>query len=371
MSGSGCVLRESTSTLSASTEGSPRRDFAGRPATPTTSPTWTSSSPVTATSQITWIRPERSTTSRKTSFPIPRRAIARPAILRVASASAPASSGSASARTAAISSRSGKRLGGGCSGIGGSYVLVPWCPTSSRTPASLQLRRSSRRLDGVPAPRADEPGGGDRQVALRVPEARSLLERCRSTRGLASRRREPLELGEHLRRERRDVSSTSGARGSAAAAAPLPGSMRMISWRIFSGVGVELEQDSRRDALVLPHERRAGRARCRCSRGRARRASRSASSSIFFAPGVNGIWPVVRTSSPLTQDPDDARPAPPRRVTSEPSRARARRSPPPRAAARAGCAPCRWRRDRAAGLVLREDDDLARALGEPLEHPRA
>src|SRR6185503_712929 len=87
--------------------------FAGLPATPTTSPTWTSSSPVTATSQITWIRPERSTTSRKTSFPIPRRAIARPAILRVAAASAPASSGSASARTAAISSRSGKRLGPG------------------------------------------------------------------------------------------------------------------------------------------------------------------------------------------------------------------------------------------------------------------
>ena len=71
MSGSGCVLRASTSTLSASTDGSPRRDFAGRPTTPTTSPRWTSSSPVTATSQITWMRPERSTRSRKTSLPIP------------------------------------------------------------------------------------------------------------------------------------------------------------------------------------------------------------------------------------------------------------------------------------------------------------
>ena len=62
-----------------------------------------------ATSQITWMRAERSTTSRKTSFPMPRRAIALPAIRRVVQASAPASSGSASAQTVAIASLSGKR----------------------------------------------------------------------------------------------------------------------------------------------------------------------------------------------------------------------------------------------------------------------
>jgi hypothetical protein len=35
---------------------------------------------------------------------------------------------------------------------------------------------------------------------------------------------------------------------------PGPESMRMISLRIFLGVGVEVEQDARRDALVLAHE---------------------------------------------------------------------------------------------------------------------
>ncbi len=68
--------------------------------------------PVFDASQITWIRPERSTRSRKTSLPMSRRAIARPAMRRDVPASWPASSGSHSSRTAAISTRSGKRLGG-------------------------------------------------------------------------------------------------------------------------------------------------------------------------------------------------------------------------------------------------------------------
>src|SRR5215471_6200383 len=57
------------------------------------------------------MRPERSTRSRKTSFPMSRRAITRPARRRVVSALAPASTRPASARTAATSSRSGKRFG--------------------------------------------------------------------------------------------------------------------------------------------------------------------------------------------------------------------------------------------------------------------
>ena len=89
VSGSGLVLRASTSTESARSDGSPRFDFPGRPTTPITSPRWTSSSPVRLVSQISWIRPERSTRSTNTSLPISRRAIARPASRRVTSSSPP------------------------------------------------------------------------------------------------------------------------------------------------------------------------------------------------------------------------------------------------------------------------------------------
>src|SRR3954465_11561577 len=58
------------------------------------------------------MRPLRSTRSRKTSFPMSRRAITRPASRRFMSAVAPFSSGSASARTDATSSRSGNLFGG-------------------------------------------------------------------------------------------------------------------------------------------------------------------------------------------------------------------------------------------------------------------
>jgi hypothetical protein len=90
--------------------GLPRRDLAGLPATPTTSPRRTSISPTRPVSHMSWTRPERSTRSRKASFPISLRAITRPASLRVSSSSPPASSPSVDERTSAIASRSGKRL---------------------------------------------------------------------------------------------------------------------------------------------------------------------------------------------------------------------------------------------------------------------
>src|SRR5262245_46988781 len=61
-------------------------------------------------SHMSWIRPERSTRSRKTSFPISRLAIARPASRRVSSSSPPGSSSSVAARTSATASRFGKRF---------------------------------------------------------------------------------------------------------------------------------------------------------------------------------------------------------------------------------------------------------------------
>src|SRR2546421_12461871 len=57
------------------------------------------------------MRPERSTRSRKVSFPISRRAMTRPATRRSCSSVFPGSAFSASARTAAISSRSANRFG--------------------------------------------------------------------------------------------------------------------------------------------------------------------------------------------------------------------------------------------------------------------
>src|SRR5438105_420375 len=96
---------------STASDGSPRRDCAGVPSTPTTSPRSRSISPVRLVSQRSWIRPERSTRSRKTSLPWPRRAITRPASRRGSPASWPGSSRSASARTAATSTRPGNRFG--------------------------------------------------------------------------------------------------------------------------------------------------------------------------------------------------------------------------------------------------------------------
>ena len=59
----------------------PRLRRLGR-STPTMSPRWTSTSPVRSTGQRSWIRPERSTRSRKVSLPMSRRASTRPASRR-------------------------------------------------------------------------------------------------------------------------------------------------------------------------------------------------------------------------------------------------------------------------------------------------
>src|SRR5215218_9771188 len=75
------------------------------------SPRSMSTGPVRSVAQSSWIRPERSTRSRKTSLPMSRRAMTRPATRRVSAASSPGSSGSASARTESISTRSGNRFG--------------------------------------------------------------------------------------------------------------------------------------------------------------------------------------------------------------------------------------------------------------------
>src|SRR4026207_1805089 len=73
------VLLARSDTSSPASEGAPRRDFAGCPTTPTTSPRWTPTSPMRPVSHMSWIRPERSTRSRQTSLPIPRPATAPPA----------------------------------------------------------------------------------------------------------------------------------------------------------------------------------------------------------------------------------------------------------------------------------------------------
>ena len=82
-------MRDSSTSSSTISDGSPRRLFVGLPIAPTTSPRWTSTSPVRAAGQSSWMRPLRSTRSRKTSFPMSRRAITRPASRRVSAPSAP------------------------------------------------------------------------------------------------------------------------------------------------------------------------------------------------------------------------------------------------------------------------------------------
>src|SRR4051794_41102241 len=118
------------------------------------------------------MRPERSTRSRKTSFPMSRRAMTRPARrLLVESSVAPASSCSAPARTAATSSRSGKRLAAMAAESSAPCGRVP-SARRGRTrpedrdrggPASLKIRRGlwvgrrhGRALSRRPAARAGE-----------------------------------------------------------------------------------------------------------------------------------------------------------------------------------------------------------------------
>ena len=70
-------------------------------------------SPTSSGRTSSCIRPLRSTRSRNISLPMSRRAMTRPASRRAVGPSASGSSASASARTAAISSRFGKRFGSG------------------------------------------------------------------------------------------------------------------------------------------------------------------------------------------------------------------------------------------------------------------
>src|SRR5262245_53104997 len=89
--------------------------------------------------QKSWIRPDRSTRSRKVSFPCSRRPMTRPATRRVSSSSAPGSRRCASARTVATSCLSGKRFGG--------MVAESRRPAVHRGPPRLRARY---RRPGLP-----------------------------------------------------------------------------------------------------------------------------------------------------------------------------------------------------------------------------
>ena len=65
------MILASSSSSSTSSDGSPRRDFVGRPTRRRCRRGARRRRRSRATSQITWMRPERSTRSRKTSLPIP------------------------------------------------------------------------------------------------------------------------------------------------------------------------------------------------------------------------------------------------------------------------------------------------------------
>src|SRR6185312_15636937 len=164
VSGSGLRIFASSSIADVISDGSPRRERPGRPVAPTMSPRSRSS----CCSEISWMRPERSTRSRKVSFPISRRAMTRPATRTSSSSVSPFSAFSAAARTATISSRSGNRFG--------SIVLASLrrslaTPTVEAAPASagvavlrgldfqdLELHRPARGrdLDGLALLLADD-----------------------------------------------------------------------------------------------------------------------------------------------------------------------------------------------------------------------
>src|SRR5712691_3342210 len=111
MSGSGVRILPSRASSETAREGSPRFVFVATPLTPTMSPRSTLTPPRSSGRIRSWMRSLRSTRSRNISFPMSRRARTRPARRCCSSPSAPGSSSAASARTAAISSRSGKRFG--------------------------------------------------------------------------------------------------------------------------------------------------------------------------------------------------------------------------------------------------------------------
>src|SRR5262245_43013559 len=115
---------------------------------------------------MSWIRPLRSTRSRKTSLPMSRRAITRPATLRLTSSAPPDSTASPSARTDATSTRSGKRLGAAmaveCSGRG-ELLTRPGDEVRRRADDALDLAT----LDALDGARRPAPGDSqDRHGAL-------------------------------------------------------------------------------------------------------------------------------------------------------------------------------------------------------------
>src|SRR5207244_6898301 len=101
---------------------------------------------------MSWIRPERSTRSRKVSFPISRRAMTRPATRCSCSSVSPGSAFSASARTAAISSRSANRFGSMAA------ESKRRCGLSGFDLEDLELHRAARSgdLDGLALLLADD-----------------------------------------------------------------------------------------------------------------------------------------------------------------------------------------------------------------------
>ena len=147
-------------------------------------------------STISWIRPERSTRSRKVSLPISRRAITRPATRSSSSSVSPFSARSAAARTAAISSRSGNRFGS----IRASLVRAANAEPAAAAPAVRWPRRERlvvRDRGGTsvvsqraraPPPRASAAASSPERVpgAWRSPATR--WASSRSSRASAARR---------------------------------------------------------------------------------------------------------------------------------------------------------------------------------------
>ena len=98
-----------------------------------------------AVSHMSWMRPDRSTRSRKTSFPISRRAMTRPARRLVSSSSLPASIPAVASRTWAIASLSGNRFGAAMARESSCRAE----PRSRTTRRLLRPRRTRGRRDRV------------------------------------------------------------------------------------------------------------------------------------------------------------------------------------------------------------------------------
>src|SRR5829696_7285248 len=141
-------------------ESSPRRVRKTVPSAPIRSPRSSCSSrairssPSTSTRACSWIRPERSTTSRNAALPWPRRAASRPAIRARTSVSAPGGRSSCGAFTSAIGCTPGNACGNG---------------STPAARSSSSLRRRSIRTCGRSSSvmrRLSDADLGDGQLAL-------------------------------------------------------------------------------------------------------------------------------------------------------------------------------------------------------------